>query len=52
MHQNVVIPRDELSPFQKVGEDGLSFNNNHTSSSDARFQFTKGLLSQSHVWTS
>lgn len=53
MHQNVVIPRDELSPsFQKAGEDGLSFNNNHTSSSDARFQFTKCLLSQSHVWTS
>lgn len=53
MHQNVVTPRDELShSFQKAGEDALSFNNSHTSSSDARFQFTKCLLSQSHVWTS
>ena len=53
MHQNVVIPRDELSlSFQKAGENALSFNNDHTSSSDAPFQFTKCLLSLSRIWTS
>ena len=53
MHQNVVIPRDELRlSLQKAGEDVLGFNNNHTSFSDALSQFTECLLSQSHIWTS